>query len=108
VAKEKDKVLGYVCGCPRTQGNVLMLQNHLMSFLDELQRFPAHLHINCHRDSRGMGIGRMLVEAFCKKLDSKGVHIITTKDSENTKFYQALGFDYNKQEGSFYFMGKTL
>lgn len=116
VAVLDGKVLGYIVASPETNILDLMtIQPHLDIFLDEFTGFPAHLHINCHINSRGRGIGEKLVhtlEQELKKMGIRGVHIITSEDSPNRRFYQKLLFSTEIvkefQGHKLLFMGKNL
>ncbi len=111
-----DKVLGYILGSPNSSDNkLLLLQPHLGTFHKLLVDFPAHLHINCHHDSRGRGIGPLLIERFEMELIElalSGVHIITDINARNKEFYKRQGF-LTEVEADFkgarmLFMGKDL
>jgi GNAT superfamily N-acetyltransferase len=110
VALNKTKVLGYVLGIPFTQDPTLyQLQPHLEIFEDLFDRYPAHLHINCHQDSRGLGIGTLLIGTLIKQLSDQGLsglHIMTGPISENRHFYQRLGFTDHFERSGILFMGK--
>ena len=111
-----DKVLGYVVAAPSSQRDDLMsIQPHLKEFESYFEAYPAHLHINCHRDSRGKGIGGLLVKAVETGLKARnihGVHIMTGPDAFNKKFYLKLGFDFEVLKdfhaSPILFMGKSL
>ncbi len=110
------KVLGYIVAAPDSNASGLhALQPHLGVFKKYFNKFPAHLHINCHHESRGLGVGGLLILALENKLKSLnilGVHIMTGADSINRKFYQKSGFDFEAVESfrdsSILFMGKCL
>jgi GNAT superfamily N-acetyltransferase len=111
------RVLGYVVASPVSDGNgpLAMLQPHLKIFSSYFKDYPAHLHINCHYESRGKGIGSKLIletEKRLKILNIKGLHIMTGPDSANQSFYKKLGFDFQTEEpfqgSSILFMGKNL
>lgn len=112
----KDRVLGYIVGSPQsTEAELVSIQPHLNIFSREYQEYPAHLHINCHHESRGMGVGSLLVGKLieCLKLNNiNGLHIMTGANAHNQSFYKKLGFDYEVVEdfrGSpILFMGKKL
>lgn len=91
-----QRLLGYVVGAPRSDDPELKsLQPHLSTFEQHFLRFPSHLHINCHFEARGQGIGRKLVlalEAELKKRHVNGLHIMTSPDAVNKNFYTSLGF----------------
>lgn len=62
----------------------------------DIKRFPAHLHINVLSESRGLGIGRKLLEAYHKQLRSqgvKGVHLHTTDQNISACIlYEKVGY----------------
>jgi predicted N-acetyltransferase YhbS len=111
-----EKVMGYVIASPVSSGTELdTLQPHLMSFKEYFKTYPAHLHINCHFESRGMGVGSELIKEIEKRLKGRnisGLHIMTGVDSPNQNFYKRLGFDFTvtlKFHGSpILLMGKSL
>jgi ribosomal protein S18 acetylase RimI-like enzyme len=111
-----DRILGYVIASPQSTSHELLgLQPHLNIFKEHTFKYPAHLHINCHRDSRGMGIGSKLILEIQKELQLFkiiGLHIMTSPESTNRSFYKKLGFDFEVVEsfnGSpILFMGKNL
>ena len=98
VAKKNERVLGYCLGSPVTDDpELLKIQPHLEKFIQFLHIYPAHLHINLHADSRGHGIGSLLVKEYLKLLKIQGIsgcHIMTGPDSLNRSFYSRLGFDH--------------
>lgn len=100
VAVKDGKVMGYVVASPISEGHEIdALQPHMQVFKEQFHNYPSHLHINCHFESRGLGIGRMLIQALEEKLkllNIHGVHIMTGVDSENKNFYSRLGFDFTK------------
>lgn len=111
-----EKVLGYVVTAPDSHSNALYsIQPHLRSFENYFNKFPAHLHINCHRDSRGRGVGSKLIaqtENSLKSLEVSGLHIMTAPDAANQNFYKKLGFNFQViedfQGSSILLMGKEL
>lgn len=110
------RVLGYVLGAPVSSDTELgSIQPHLKIFQKEFQNFPAHLHINCHHESRGMGIGARLVQKFedaLKQDKIHGLHIMTSPDAANKNFYKKLGFHHEVLEdfhgSSILLMGKSM
>ncbi len=62
----------------------------------DLQRYPAHLHINVAAAWRGFGLGRRLMLAWLDQLRSlavPGVHLQTTSRNEAAcRLYESLGF----------------
>ncbi len=109
VAIADEQVLGYVLGMPWSQDPSLYeVQPHLKVFEAFYSEFPAHLHINCHTNSRGKGIGKLLVQKCIWQMSSqniRGLHIMTGPASDNRLFYQKLGFDFVKELNSILFMG---
>lgn len=116
VALKNEKVMGYVVGSPVSSGpEIDSLQPHMPVFKDHFNKYPSHLHINCHFESRGLGVGRMLIHALEEKLKAlniEGLHILTGPDAGNKNFYQRLGFDFTItlpfQGTPILFMGKRL
>jgi GNAT superfamily N-acetyltransferase len=90
---------GYLTGCPDTASYQLRQQKipYLNIFADSYTRYPAHLHINCHPDHQGKGVGRRLIESYVALLAQEkvpGVHILTSVDAANINFYRALAFSH--------------
>jgi len=84
-------------------------------FEDQFARFPAHLHINCAPEARGLGVGTFLMAHFLQKLRANkitGVHIVTSPDAENRHFYTKNGFNFELirawKERPLLFMGSDL
>lgn len=95
---KSHRVLGYVVGMPHSQDEeILKIQPHLKIFEKHFQDYPAHLHINLHAESRGMGLGSKLLtelERQLQRCNITGLHIMTGPDSRNKNFYSRLGFDF--------------
>jgi GNAT superfamily N-acetyltransferase len=116
VAILDKKVLGYVVVAPKTEGvELVLLQPHLVLFKDYFEKYPAHLHINCHHLSRGLGVGTLLIESIVQELkgrDIRGLHIMTSAGSKNVNFYRKLGFTFETEEefhgSAILFMGKSI
>jgi GNAT superfamily N-acetyltransferase len=110
------KVLGYCLGMMNSLDKELVeLQTHMKIFSDELLKYPAHFHINCHADARGQGIGRKLLLCFERELHFQGiagVHLITSTEARNRSFYSRLGYLFEVErcfEGQLLLlMGKNL
>ena len=112
VARNGNKVLGYVLGSTESDFET---QPHLSAFDDLLTKYSAHLHINCHAESRGLGVGSLLIGGLEEKLQAlncNGLHIMTGVDARNRSFYQKLGFTFeavrNFEQRPILMMGKTL
>lgn len=62
----------------------------------DLDRYPAHFHINLRRGARGMGLGRRLVESFRHQVEGArlaGIHVVTRGDNAaGRQFFEAMGF----------------
>lgn len=68
---------------------------HLLA--DVTRRFPAHLHINLRSDTRGRGLGSLLIERFVAdvaRAGLPGVHVVTGAHLRNVSFYRRNGFDF--------------
>lgn len=105
-----DRVEGYVCGQNSTLDHydLLDLHTYLDLFRSDIEKFPAHLHINVHPRAQGKGVGSKLMTSFenlLKTKDTTGVHIVTLDGEENMSFYTARGFDH---QSKLEFQGKTL
>lgn len=115
VAWEKQ-LLGYVIAAPYSDDPELwQLQPHMETFQEFFKKFPAHLHINCHVEARGKGLGSKLLKEVIQALQKAeigGLHIMTGPESQNRTFYQRLGFDFEKiltfNGRPILFMGKKL
>ncbi len=113
---QSDKLMGYISGCKNSTealGNLRVPGFKLFS--DLFISFPAHLHINFHPDSRGMGLGSILVDFYIEYLKSQnvtGLHLVTSPDAKNVSFYDRLGFNqkYVRESNGhpLLFMGKYL
>ena len=105
-------VLGYICGCPSTYvREALEASPYLTAFSDEFDKYPCHLHINCHQDSRGLGVGAKLLSALESQLKQEkklGLHIITSSDARNVSFYERNGFIKRVRHGQLLLMAKDL
>ncbi len=112
IGLKDEKVLGYILGMPFSHDpSLYSIQPHMEAFKEEYLEFPAHLHINCHLDSRGMGLGQELVKFFedqLRRSGCRGLHAMTGPDSRNRSFYQKLGFDFEVTKNGILFLGKSL
>ena len=84
-------------------------------FASAAQAFPAHLHVNLAPRFRSRGIGADLIEAFvadARRAGTKGVHVVTSADARNVRFYDRVGFKPRARttvNGSdLVFLGRTL
>ncbi|HXH29674.1 MAG TPA: GNAT family N-acetyltransferase [Bacteriovoracaceae bacterium] len=113
---EKEEVLGYTVVDPVTAlPEIFAIQPHLTEFCEFYANFPAHLHVNCHASTRGLGIGSKLVLKVSQQLSAEqciGLHIMTAPGSVNCSFYQKLGFDFEVTRyfnaAAILMMGKSL
>ena len=93
-----EDVLGYICGVLNSNEceELFTKVSHYKIFADLYESYPAHLHINCHRLSRGHGVGGKLLNHFVAKIksdnDCSGVHIITGPEARNVSFYSKHHF----------------
>lgn len=114
VARNQEKVLGYCLGSFETNESFYLYQPHLEIFSDLFPSFPAHLHINLHTDSQGLGIGQNLFGQWESIVSerAKGMHIMTSPAARNVSFYRRLGLEtqivrkFNNHE--IMFMGKSF
>jgi ribosomal protein S18 acetylase RimI-like enzyme len=84
-------------------------------FAGVVLEFPAHLHVNLAPAYRNRGIGRRLISAFAKDAalaGAKGMHIVTSADARNVRFYERAGFSERARttvNGSdLVFLGRSL
>lgn len=98
LAFEDTKVLGYLCYCEDTFSFIEKFGalGGQARFKEEIKQFPAHLHMNSK--VTGKGIGKMLLMEFeaRKSDDLAGVHIITSPNMGNVKFYEKMEFSFQK------------
>jgi len=68
---------------------------------DDLQDYPAHLHIDLLPEAQGKGLGRKLIEVFnnkLKELEVPAVHLeVGKKNPGAIKFYEKVGFKRIKE-----------
>lgn len=114
-AQKENKGLGYCLGTPVTDSSFFVYQPHLEVFNDLYEDFPAHLHINLHPDSQGLGIGKLLIEKWedvARAHGARGMHIMTGVDARNKSFYLRQGFTTevvrNYKGHPILFMGKNF
>jgi GNAT superfamily N-acetyltransferase len=116
--RDAGQVRGYLMGCADSRAAEAFYAERLPSyavFADLFARFPAHLHINVHPLGRSQGVGARLIAEFSKQLLKRGVrglHIVTSPDSENREFYKRNGFSFEEkrpwQKHTLLFMGRPL
>ena len=87
--------------------------NLLDEFSPLLAKFPAHLHINVSENFQGKSLGKELLAYFFDQLIMSsilGVHIVTSPQSRNVKFYHENGFYFTQISScqKFLFMGHEL
>ena len=109
---DKGELLGYLTGCMNTLSAMRVLNYpSLNKFKEYYHSYPAHLHINCRSDTRGLGIGTKLVDCFVNQLKSKnslGVHIITSVDALNISFYKKMGLKIISTKDELLLMAQSL
>jgi ribosomal protein S18 acetylase RimI-like enzyme len=96
---QQNKLQGYLTGCPNSRIDKTLMHEHptMAVFEEHLENYPAHLHLNCHPESQGKGLGRQLIKQYINQLQRQGVsgvHIITAKDALNIGFYKKTGFQF--------------
>lgn len=97
IARDRDAI-GYIVGSHRdASADPLFADIGFYSAWRELAaRYPAHLHINMARGTRGLGIGSRLIAAFeedVRRAGLPGLHLVTGRDSRNRSFYARNGFE---------------
>jgi len=62
----------------------------------DLEKYPAHLHINLRQGFRGRGLGRQLMESFRRQVleqGLRGIHLVAWGENrEGRRFFEAMGF----------------
>ncbi|MFZ4713402.1 MAG: GNAT family N-acetyltransferase [Bacteriovoracaceae bacterium] len=88
---------------------------HYLLFEDFYADFTAHLHINCHPDTQGKGVGSALIKRASddlKHIGFQGLHLITSPTARNVDFYRKNGFTTERtrtlNDINYLFMGKKL
>lgn len=80
--------------------------------IDQLDDYPAHLHIDLLPATQGKGVGRQLVEAACEwlsKRDVPGLHATAaTANSGAIAFYPRVGFHEVTDHGGAVTFGRNL
>lgn len=85
---EDGTVVGYLVGA-------LDEPSGFEDFASAAQAFPAHLHVNLAPQFRNRGIGAELIDAFAAdaaRAGVKGIHVVTSADARNVRFYERAGF----------------
>lgn len=93
IAHENKIVLGYLVGCPDSLSHP-ELQQPVVGERDDYKSYPFHLHMNCHKDYRGKGVGGKLLlktEQLCRERGCSGLHLITKEGVLNQSFYEKYG-----------------
>ncbi len=68
---------------------------YFATFRELTKAFPAHLHVNLAPAFRNKGIGGRLIDTFiadAKGAGAAGVHVVTSANAENVRFYNRNGF----------------
>ena len=113
-----NHILGYLMGCQDSARALLYYSEKNPSYLlfeDQFKYYPAHFHVNCHPDARGLGIGSLLISHFIEKLRKDkvaGVHIVTSPNADNRSFYARNKFDFElireRKGHQLLFMGRKI
>lgn len=114
----EERLMAYLMGCANSSQAQPRLERHIPSFgafADQFMRYPAHLHINAHPEARGQGVGSKLIDQYVQDLKSRGVagvHLVTSPESQNRRFYSRNGFNFelnrNWRGHPILFMGRTI
>jgi GNAT superfamily N-acetyltransferase len=85
------------------------------AFAEAARDFPAHLHVNLAPVYRSRGIGAALIGAFAEdaaRAGAKGMHIVTSADARNVRFYERAGFSERARTSvngrDLVFLGRSL
>ena len=85
------------------------------AFAEAAREFPAHLHVNLAPAYRSRGIGAALIDAFAAdaaRAGAKGMHIVTSADARNVRFYERAGFSERARTSvngrDLVFLGRSL
>ena len=95
---ENEHVMAYLSGCSDSLKAIDFISPKVPSyslFQEHFSEYPAHLHINTHPNHQNRGLGGQLITAYCQLLAEKavpGVHIVTSPDQHNVRFYEKHGF----------------
>jgi len=94
------RVAGYLSGCTDSRSARRLYSDipYYAVFEDFFEAYPAHLHVNCHPEFRGRGVGTELVKAFIKECSAcglAGLHLVTSPGARNVSFYRRCGFDFS-------------
>jgi ribosomal protein S18 acetylase RimI-like enzyme len=77
---------------------------------EDLNGYPAHLHIDLLPEAQGQGWGRQLMETFTSQLQRMGVpgvHLGVSKENQGAVvFYERVGFSILKDAGTYLIYGK--
>jgi len=111
------RVAGYLSGCADSRAARRLYSDipYFAVFEDLFEVYPAHLHVNCHPEFRGRGIGTALIKAFievCSAAKLAGVHLVTSPGARNVNFYRRCGFGFsltrNWRENELLFLAMAL
>ena len=97
VSGGNDEVAGYLVGSLDDPAQAPQFDDlaYFRQLATYTARYPASLHINLAPKWRGRGVGRLLVDAFCRHAardGARGVHVFTGRGMRNVGFYQSAGF----------------
>lgn len=113
----QKEVAGYICGSRHSQKDheLYELLPHFNLFKEHFHSYPAHLHVNVSPFHHGKGLGSKLISQFEKLLKEqsvKGVHLITSVDSQNVSFYKKNQYNFSSiksiDKRNYLFLGKKL
>ena len=94
------------------QANFIRYLHQGQDLIDDLNDYPAHLHIDILPSAQGKGNGRQLIQKFLNQLkvsNVKGVHLIVRKQNTSAVgFYKHIGFQKLRKLGESIIFGKGL
>ena len=116
LARDVDgTIAGYLLGCLIDPAHDKRFDDidYFKTFETACAAYPAHLHINLAPAFRSRGIGADLIDAFArqaKTAGAPGLHIVTSTDARNVRFYRQCGFSIVDETpwkgGAVVFMGR--
>jgi len=109
-------VMGYLVGSldDPAMTNRFADIGYFSTFRELTKEFPAHLHVNLAPAFRNKGIGGRLIDAFisdAKASGAPGVHVVTSANAENVRFYNRNGFVERGRTGNsdaIVFLGRVI
>jgi ribosomal protein S18 acetylase RimI-like enzyme len=88
-------------GDTSADANIIRLIHQGYILKEDLEEYPAHLHIDLLPSTQGKGLGRKLINTFVEKLrvlEVSGLHLeVGRKNPKAIEFYKRMGFHIIKE-----------